>query len=304
MNPFLEPLTPPRSAKTRSHVQFVGNENAHDSLVPQTPNKKEKTHLQTPSTLSNGKRVRNFLQTPSSVRKANNSFLASPETTPYKSPRKTHRRRKSHVSEDTALLQTPARDVTFGLFLPTPSTVGSGRKTNGSRPHLKAPQVSLDSLAALNDNLQFEDETDGISKPFSAVSSSKTESFLFSSNLRAQPKMAYEPESPSKTYLRAPRTPRKQIIDEHMVEQWNADTGNDVVLASAEEVDMLRRQQKPLANPFIDAGEHHTKHIPQSDVDFSTHAEYINSRTGERKVVELLERQQQIRPKKLDFTGI
>lgn len=310
MNPFLEPQTPPRSSKSRSHVHMTDNTGStQESLFPQTPNKKDKSHLQTPSTLSHSKRVRNFLQTPSSVQKLNGNFLASPDPTPYKSPRKTHRRRKSHVSEaEMKLFETPARDSSFGMFLPTPSTVGSGRKSGTARPHLKPPPVSIEAIAALNDNLHFEDDSDeATTTQYSDVFSlpPKRTSFIFSSNLKAQPKTTYEPESPSKEHRKSiPMTPRKQMIDDELINEWHGKSRKDTYIAEEEEVNELREQRKELTNPFISAPGSSSRlaHVSKSDVDYSTHAEYINSRTGEKKVVELLERQRQIRPKKLDFS--
>lgn len=311
MNPFIEPQTPPRSSKNRPQVHISDIScSTQETLFPQTPNKKEKSHLQTPSTLSHSKRVRNFLQTPSSVQKSNENFLASPDPTPYKSPRKTHRRRKSHVSEaEVGLFETPARDSSFGLFLPTPSTVGSGRKSGTARPHLKPPPVSIEAIAALNDNLHFEDDSDdATTTQYSDVFSlpPKQASFIFSSNLKAQPKMAYEPESPSKGHRKMPMTPRKQMIDDELINEWHGKSRNDTFIADEVEVNELRAQRKELTNPFVSVPGSSSRltHVPKSDVDYSTHAEYINSRTGEKKVVELLERQRQIRPKKLDFSSV
>lgn len=312
MNPFLEPQTPPRSSKGKAHVQFTGNETSLEFVLPQTPNKKMKDHLQTPVTLSNTKRVRNFLQTPSSVKKINGSFLASPEMTPHKSPRKTHRRRKSQVTEaETSLLQTPARDASFGLFLPTPSTVGSGRKPGASRPHLKPPPVSLEALAASNDDLHFEDENEEVSaSQFSEafVSPKKENSFIYSCNLKAQPQVIYAPESPSKT-RRAPQavpmTPRKQLIDDELVNEWHNHSRPAEVVVDESDINTLKAQSKGIPNPFLSSSE--AARVPsdtKNGIDYNTHAEYVNARTGERKIVELLERQKSIRPKKLDFSTV
>lgn len=55
-----------------------------------------------------------------------------------------------------------------------------------------------------------------------------------------------------------------------------------------------------LSNPFLDNKENDLK----QKVDYNTHMELINNKTGQRKVVKLTKNQMKIKPKKLSFEGL
>lgn len=162
------------------------------------------------------------------------------------------------------------------MLIPAHSTVGSGRKLVSPFKTLKAP-ISLDfsELSKINENLTFEEDEDIDSVP----------------------------DSPS----RRPRkrnvvsTPGKQIITDETVNNWH---GKSFKCFSSDESDSDTEEAK-LENPFLSSSRGaKSSSFRKSDVDYSTHIEYFNHRTGERRVEELLESQKKFKPKKIDFSGI
>lgn len=161
----------------------------------------------------------------------------------------------SHLSRrnpNSSFLQTPKnRDFSFGMFLPTPSTVGSGRKL---RPFKKLTHDTPD-----------DDDND----------------FSFT-----------------------PHTPGKQLIDEQLVHHWHGKSYNHEFSSEDELSDNETISIASLENPFV--GTYKPKdcrklELSAPSIDYATHAEYINNKTGEVKIVKLLERQMAIKPKKLAF---
>lgn len=157
------------------------------------------------------------------------------------------------------------------MLIPNHASVGSGRKPVSPFKSLKAP-IALDfsELSRINENLTFEeDDEDEV------------------------------PESPTKR----PRnrsvfsTPGKQIITDEQVESWHGKSFNNF---SSDDEECV---SSPLVNPFLAPSSAKPKPLVL-DIDYSTHIEYINHRTGERKVEALLASQQRFKPKKIDFSGI
>lgn len=116
-------------------------------------------------------------------------------------------------------------------------------------------------------------------------------------------------------------TPKGKVISDELVERWhgksiNKDSASDSEWSDYENL-MLKKEildidsdgnlscNRQINNPFIttplDTG---TKiNIPKSPaIDYSTHAEYYNNKTGERIIRELTKEERRIKPKKLDLT--
>lgn len=119
-------------------------------------------------------------------------------------------------------------------------------------------------------------------------------------------------------------TPKRRIIDDSLVNEWHGKSLNNEFSSDEELLDyeniMLNNEildsntNKPsktnkeqIANPFGSAPFNlNTKtNIPTGPVvDYSTHAEYVNNKTGERIVRELTEDEKRIKPKKLSFEPV
>lgn len=118
-----------------------------------------------------------------------------------------------------------------------------------------------------------------------------------------------------------PTTPGKQVINEEMVKQWHntSDDEEEVEIMTLEETKKIPKVHLPnpfltsesspsvkeqhsleLSNPFLDNKENDLK----QKVDYNTHMELINNKTGQRKVVKLTKNQMKIKPKKLSFEGL
>lgn len=241
--------------------------------TPKTPRKKQtfltprkNSQLKTPKTVEQGKSI--FGSTP---HKPQTLLPPTPDFTPQKSPRSGRRKR---ISVDLFELAGPLEHM--GMFLPKNSTVGSGRKSLSPMKSLKAPlALELAEMLRINENLAFEEDFD--------------ESIL---------------QSPTKKPRGKPRglqTPGGQIITQEKVELWHGNSYKNA-FSSDEESD-----GKELVNPFVSGK---TSRKPARsvfgarEVDYSTHNEYVNHRTGERKIEPLLESQKKFKPKKIDFLGI
>ncbi|KAF3993707.1 hypothetical protein FT663_01120 [Candidozyma haemuli var. vulneris] len=262
---FAMPSTPPRSAKKKTPQVSI------TETTPTTP-AKEKPGLDL-SDLQTPRKTPHKPKTPYKAQQTKTPkglaptelLLPTPGFTPQKSPR--NRRKRPSVDLFSS-------SESLGMLLPNHSVAGSGRKTV-SPQKLHAP-ISLDprELSKINENLAFEEDDEAV------------------------------PDSPTR---RAPRrkhpktavTPGKQMITEDLVEQWHGKSFN-TDFSSDDEFD----SGGPIPNPFTDASP--TKRGPPapSKVDFSTHNEFINPKTGERKVVELTETQKKFKPKKLSFSGL
>lgn len=118
-----------------------------------------------------------------------------------------------------------------------------------------------------------------------------------------------------------PSTPKSQMICDQLVSRWNGKTFQ-IQYSSDEESDIEIEDCKPtLVNPFlIDAMRAASKRTSTRNpfreedeysrssieaswrINYDTHMEYSNNKTGERRVVKLSGRQMKIKPKKLEFT--
>lgn len=314
LNPFLAPLTPPRPERSRTLALLPPTTQIPIFQTPSTPRKNAASgQLATPST---GTRYKNALKTPQTSRKGalfssrDSSLLPpTPEFTPQRSP-KSHRKKKT-AAEDIlrtpsqsafdAASQSPPRtsEFSFGLFLPTPSTVGTGRKiSTAPLKALRTPAIlSFSTLAKLNENLHFEEDD------------SDTTPLLH--DLKSSPPL----EEASKPLLQL-STPKGQLIDDTKVNYWHGKSFNSKFDSDDESDGEIIVPQVEVVNPFISNTDEPVKptRAPinpfasptqhSKSVDYSTHVEYVNNRTGERRIVKLLEKQSQIKPKRLNFANI
>lgn len=159
--------------------------------------------------------------------------------------------------------------------MPAPSTVGSGRK-QGASIHRKPPTFSL----------QGPEET------------------LLESIAMEEDVVDLLP------ILQEPLTPGGQLINDELVKHWHGKSYNNY--SSSDEEDEEEEDQPKLVNPFV--GPASTKSTSRNvfadpfnsqsknEVDYQTHMELVNNKTGERRVVKLSSRQSKIKPKKLDFS--
>lgn len=343
------PSTPPR--KGRSSRPPVMIKSPVNLRTPQTQTlKKVKDFFATPGSHTkgaNGPRTRG---------KDNGLMPITPDFTPQKSPR-VHRRKRSYIEDifktETATPSSASsisstcsnlslhNQDNLGFLLPTPSTVGSGRKfASNSNFKIKPAALKFDTLSKLNDNLKFEsddeEQIEDLEAQDSTISdaddfflrpggnkSQGNDQFVLNSNLLKSPtQICHQPSSPTKLFEKShiPQTPLKQLIDDDKINNWH---GKSMKYLSDEDIpeDELNHP-KQLINPFLnestDAKEPATKRNinvnnpfnvvndksdSTGEIDYSTHAEFIHNKTGEKKIVRLLERQANIKPKKLNFSS-
>lgn len=319
-NQFVPPSTPPRVSKP------------HKSLVIKTPSTfqpvtpvKITENFATPYT--GGKNTLNLFKGTSENKNKTHLVPLTPEFTPQRSPHRSHKRRRSTVDaifkqatvESNAGTQTPMTDLS-GLLMPTPSTVGSGRKvTHNHAKALKPPVLSFETLSKLNDNLNFEEELDDDDDAFKASTSQLESGFIQNTNLKLSANelspMDASPLKKKNNVRKGLQTPKGQVIDDKTIDHWHGKSFNSVFSSDDEDYEEIKpikmenpflstskpakNVSKPL-NPFNNALDSSSN---KGDADYATQVEYFNTKTGERKVVNLLNRQSQIKPKKLDFSG-
>lgn len=276
------PHTPPAGASGTSTEKPI----PHFQLPERTPRTPRKKHL--PRTPSSKRNVQ--LKTPSTVKSSKTSFGATPAAaggasellppTPDFTPQKLQSRRK-RLNMD-ALFDLSAHMEHIGMLLPNHSTVGSGRKVVSPNKLLKAPLgLDFSEMSKINENLTFEEDYD--------------ESIMSSPSKRPRPKKL--PRSAATV-----TTPGPQVITDDQVKQWHGKSFNTTFSSDEED---FQAPLVPVANPFMDSTPKKTKsRFSALTVDYSTHNEFVNHRTGEKRVEPLLESQKRFRPKKIDFSGV
>lgn len=195
----------------------------------------------------------------------------------------------------------------ISMLLPNHAVSGSGRKTIGASKTLKAPfMLACEELAKLNENLAFEEDAHSDSdnsdiemqfKNFSAGS-------LMDSPSKKPRKRALVGLPAADLYTAPPLTPGKQIITEDQVRQWHENSGRLEFVMAQDWTD----EKSELVNPFTDSApsaesRRHSRKS-KSDVNYDTHMELINHRTGERIVEPLSPSQKLLRPRRIDFSQI
>lgn len=158
-------------------------------------------------------------------------------------------------------------------YLPTPVTVGTGKKVrqfaNPIEPSRKSRSLTA-SLQALADE---------------GVSQVRDNAFLLETNTSLL----------KKCILRTP-SPRPVERGSENV----SDSDDDIQIVSVADLDKIPRYK--MENPFIEnEPTSHHQLLPQS-IDLSTHMELINHRTGKKIVNKLSEEERKFKPRKLVFT--
>lgn len=309
------PSTPPRATRNQALHSF---KTPSAIKTPFTPNVKG-VGLITPVTES--KHKGNASQKDSHRNEASNllTIPVTPEFTPHRSPFKHHKRKrntfeeisKSEAQEEFSAPTTTAQQhASNNLLLPTPSTVGSGRKIGSSQSKLlKPPVFNLATLAKLNDNLNFEEDEDD-AKTFDVRPQKLDTSFIRNENLRASnPFLTAGDELPTKKKSGVPLTPRGQVINDEKIRRWHGKSFNNQFDSSDDDEEAI--ESRSLENPFLESKSDATSEKISAnpfntsqqldDVDLSTHMVYVNNKTGEKRVVKLLKNQMKIKPKKLVF---
>lgn len=274
MSSFATPRAPHMPPAKQRKALFSKAPPPKFCLPETTPTQEPQDQLRTPATAHRpgpGKWAATTPTAPVTGTASQSLFPLTPEPTPQKSPRQKRKR-----LEDFFRLPGAAPKL-----LPNQSVVGSGRKPQAKllRP-LKAP-IALDfaELSGINKDVTFEEDYDD-----------------------------ELPESPTRGRRRAPpavHTPGLQMITDEKVRLWHGLSFKNGF--SSDESDS---ESTTMQNPFLES-------TPARDppattfgnnsrpaVNYDTHLELVNHRTGERKVELLLESQRQLKPKKLDFSGV
>lgn len=178
------------------------------------------------------------------------------------------------------------------LLLPNHAVSGSGRRTMGVKA-LKAPfLLGHDELARLNENLAFEEDA------LSDGSDGEPGFGRFHDSII---------DSPSKKPRRTatvplPLTPRKQVITDKQVHEWHDHPSRLKCLH--DDLDAAWSSTPP-SNPFLSTSSvKHTHPSRPSTINYDTHMELINHRTGKREVVPLLPAQRRHKPRRIDFSAM
>lgn len=317
-NQFVPPSTPPRVSKPHKPMVMKTPSSFH----PVTPVKITETFA-TPYT--GGKNTRSFLKGNSETKNKGNLVPLTPEFTPQRSPHRSHKRKRSTVDaifkqatvDNNVGTQTPTTDLS-GLLMPTPSTVGTGRKVAHNHIRsLKPPVLSFDTLSKLNDNLNFEEEVDD--DVFKVSTPQLKSGFIQNTNLKISTNellpVDASPIKKKSSVRKGLQTPKGQVIDDKTVNRWHGESFNNIFSSDDEDYEEIKPMK--MENPFLStSGASRKPNRPSNpfnstngssskngNVDYASQVEYFNTRTGERKVVNLLSRQSQIKPKRLDFSG-
>ena len=140
----------------------------------------------------------------------------------------------------------------------------------------------------------------GTSMPKSKFNTPK----LPQSHILTTPKLMQTPKMP--------QTPVGQLIDEEIVYKWHGKSFNSDYSTDDEAHYRDNIETEDMENPFVSPSTHQLPQFKppftpkaknQSNVDYSTHMELVNNKTGERSVVALLHEQASIKPKRLDFSS-
>lgn len=261
-NPFTCPQTPPRVRSKQHTLTTPAKQPDHKLLTPCTSTKKA-IQFKTPSSIAK----KPIVSSTSSL------LPLTPEFTPQQSPNRSQRRRKvfpdeifKHATDSSTTL---GDKLSFGLLLPTPSTVGSGRKAvhkvRGSTKQAQMPILNLEE--------EVDDEID------------------------ATP--IKEPLTPSKQLINDDlvehwhgKSFNNQYSSDEESDSEVKPLSNPFVDASSPKGQRAKRG----ANPFQD-----TFASPKDEIDYRTHMELVN-KNGAKRLIKLTSHQSKIKPKKLDFS--
>ncbi|CAK7891138.1 hypothetical protein CAAN1_01S03774 [[Candida] anglica] len=257
-------------------------------------------------------------------------FPMSPEITPLRSPNRSVRKKRVFVDDITTDLpmqklsktdpMLPAlKECAFGLLLPAQSTVGSGRRaTHIQQPSKTQQQPPLLETSFFADIAHEEDLDidDSFSSPIPVtpqLNETSSSNFLKTNNMNFMKPIEYDhiensPTSKKKSTSFIPQTPVAQLIDDETIFRWHGKSFNSGISSDEEESGTLEDniELKEIHNPFLSPKRNSLQSTPikRGTIDYSTHMELVNNKTGERKIVELSPEQATIKPKKLDFFSL
>lgn len=172
-------------------------------------------------------------------------------------------------------------------FLPTPLTVGSGRKPKQTFG-LAAPSTRSKSLTASLQALADGDTEISCQNFFgntpSVTEETSPKGLLFNDSVlfpQAGPTTPPTYNEPSLTSF--------------------SDSDDDIQIVKVS--DLAKIPRKKLKNPFVEEpASPHFLRPEKHNLDLSTQMEMVNNRTGERRIEKLTAEQQRFKPRKLDFT--
>ncbi|ODV70238.1 hypothetical protein HYPBUDRAFT_4127 [Hyphopichia burtonii NRRL Y-1933] len=233
-------------------------------------------------------------------------------------------------SSDNETTSSSTNDFAFGMFLPTPSTTKKSN-TSPTRNLTAPPAIDFSKLYSNEEeeDTSFQDDTNlsiGESIKVSDITCDTTRDSL---SLPILKESFISPQKDTKSIqsdsiFLSPSTPGPQLIDEETINHWHGKSFNNEFSSDDELSDEdFFPTSITLENPFIQDSpprfkSHSTPTIKvknpfdsesspilgKGQIDYSTHAEYINNKTGAVRIVKLLERQMKIKPKKLDFSSL
>ncbi|KAK6460685.1 hypothetical protein DFJ63DRAFT_315347 [Scheffersomyces coipomensis] len=304
----LTPSTPPRSNAKSSRTMSTPLSSTtpiqqrNGLITPSTTSKSKNPFLSTSSNTVNANTTFSTtpttFKTPSSIskKKSNNLTIPkssvkllpiTPEFTPHKSPNSRKRKIMGNLSDfftsNSNVESNRKEKLSFGLLLPAPSKVGSGRQYARNMSH--KDNIFLSSGGYGNEVEEEEaDET-----------------------------MIYREEEEEEEDMNIPQTPGIQLINDSLVNHWHGKSYNNYYSSDEEDNEELPTPTK-LENPFLSTTNSTPVHKstmssnPFDDnsksVNYDTHMELVNNKTGQRRIVKLTANQSRIKPKKLDFSGI
>lgn len=203
--------------------------------------------------------------------------LASPGAIPLVSPFDSTKKQAPDVIDSKLMRGKP-------ILLPTPLTVGTGRKSKTADLAIQPSQKSKNLTKSL-------------------------EALCYSTS-QEEPQKAREPEpqTPLPPLISRPSTPPLQITHKTgnlpLLEDafHQRDTSKNERTVEVVSVDCLKSiPRESLANPFVEPTPHHPKRH-SSTIDFSTHMELVHNKTGRKKLERLDDEQRRFKPRKLDFS--
>ncbi|KAM9901335.1 hypothetical protein OXX79_004602 [Metschnikowia pulcherrima] len=316
-NPPFAPSTPPRPRKAHGSNPYTPKSAATHRKRNFQPARPLKTPKRSPFVDLDAARDASPCETPFFVRShVDSDIFSSPET-----------------SFSLTAPSTPSSLPGLSLFLPTPSTVGSGRKSRAEVTHMRPSTKSKPLIEKLQDlggenggevsekghgslldapifeNASFSREIPGshlVSSPRTPPQSIHAGGFETpsknGSSFQESPTFAtnsLEDVQESEISLHTP-VQNPGIEQKPQFEPFSHSDG-PVSIVSVADLEKIPRIK--LSNPFLDKKGAPQSHAERKTVDYSTHLELVNTRTGERKVERLSPEQQRFRPRKLDFTS-
>lgn len=187
------------------------------------------------------------------------------------------------------------------FLLPTPLTVGTGRKARlqfAVKPSVKSRGLTARLLSMASEAPQTE-----CPSPTTAQSPAQTPTHSPRQGLEhdvgSQPQCPSTPRISASVDEYSTPPPKPKIEQKAVFEPFADSPGDHVVCMSVDELHKI--PQKKLHNPFLTLYTQEPR-LVTSKVDYSTHLELVNHRTGEKKIEELTEEQRALRPRKLDFS--